>query len=36
MGNAGIDEDGGFYPLDPNIPIGYDLFDWEDEINEDL
>lgn len=36
MGNVWIDDEGGFYPLDSNIPIGYDLFESNEEINEDL
>lgn len=32
MGNTRIDEEGNFFPEDPHLPMGYDLYDNEEEI----
>ena len=29
--NVGVDSEG-FYPTDPNLPMGYDLYDNEEEL----
>lgn len=35
MGNVGIDGNGEFYTPDPSYPMGYDLYESEEEIHED-